>query len=299
MSDPRGFTETDEILPRAKIKVRRRKVSAVWIVPIVAAVVAGYVAYDRFREFGPKITISFKDASGLTAGQTEIKYRGVPLGEVTAIELSADQSHAEVKVRLKRSAAPIAREGSLFWIVRPEVGIGNITGLRTVLSGPEIQLLPGNGRPKEQFVGLDSAPPALDRKGLNIVLRSSHPGLLRSNAPVYYRGVEVGVVQSSQLSPNATSADIHVYIMQRYANLVRTDSVFWNASGLSVDAGLFRGLEIKVESLRSLQAGGIAISTPGNTHAARAKDGSVFPLHSEAKAEWLAWAPQIPIPAEK
>ncbi len=299
MSDMPKNAGAAEAMPRAKVRSSSWSFSVVWVVPVVAAIVAAYVAYDRSREFGPKITITFNDSSGVITGQTPIKYRGVPIGEVTAVELSKDLKYARVKARLQRSAAPIAREGSVFWIVRPEVGIGNITGLQTVLTGPEIQALPGSGEPKSEFVGLENAPPDLEGKGLKLILRTSHPGFLRHNSPVYYRGVEVGVVQDAQLSSNATSADIHVFITQRYAPLVRSGSVFWNVSGVDVSAGLFRGVEVKVESLRTLVAGGIAFATPNDPQARRAKEGAVFPLYAEPRKEWLGWAPQIPIPPEK
>ncbi len=109
----------------------------------------------------------------------------------------------------------------------------------------------------------------------------------------------MGAVEDSQLSANATTVDIHVFIKQRYAKLVRSGSKFWNVSGADVSAGLFRGVEIKVESLRSLVAGGIAFATPNDPKAKPAKDGMVFPLYGEPKKEWLEWAPQIPIPPEE
>jgi paraquat-inducible protein B len=299
MSDAPKNGKADHGLPRAEIKHRGWRFPVVWLVPLVVAIVAVYVAYDRSREFGPKITITFNDSSGVVTGQTPIKYRGVPVGEVTAVRLSKDLRHAEVRARLQRSAAPIARDGSIFWIVRPEVGLGNITGLQTVLTGPEIQVLPGSGVPKSEFVGLESPPQDFEGKGLRIVLRTSHLGFLKKNSPVYYRGMEVGVVQDTQLSNNATAVDVHAVIEQRYAPLVRSGSVFWDVSGVDVSGGLFRGLDIKVESLRTLVAGGVAFATPDDPQGARARDGAVFPLYAESKPEWLEWAPQISMPIQK
>lgn len=297
MSESLDTRATHGPLPLANAKAKGRRFPFVWIVPVVAAIIAGYVGYDRAREIGPMITVRFKDVSGLTVGQTEIKYRGVPVGRVTGITLSEDQNYAEVKARLRRSAAPIARDGSLFWIVRPEVGIGNVTGLQTVLSGPEIRLAPGNGEPRSDFAGLEDAPPGLERKGLSIRLQAGRPGFLRPNSPIYYRGVEVGVVRDIQLNANATAVDIQVFIERRYANLVRSDSVFWHVHGATVNAGLFSGLNIKIESLKSLAVGGVAFATPNNARDSRAKDGAVFRLYAEARQEWLAWAPPISIPS--
>ncbi len=299
MNDAQKNPEVAEEIPKAKVKGRRWNFSVVWVVPVVAAIVAGYLVFDRLREFGPKITIKFKDGSGLKIGQTPIKYRGVPVGEVTAMELSQDQQHVLVKARLRRSAASIAREGSVFWILRPEVGIGNITGLGTVITGPHIEVLPGTGESASEFAGLESSPVALERKGLRIVLRSGRLGSLKPGSPVYYRGIEVGAVQDSQLSANAAAVDIHVYIRQRYASLVRSGSKFWNVGGAEVSAGLFRGVEIKVESLRSLVAGGIAFATPSDPKARPAGDRTVFRLYDEPEKEWLEWTPQISIPPEK
>ena len=285
-------------IPVARRVATRWPFSIVWVVPAVAAVLAGYLFYDRVRELGPTITIRFKDASGLRPGQTPIRYRGVAIGAVTDVELSEDQQHAVVRARLQRSAAPVAREGTVFWIVRPEVGIGNISGLGTVVTGPQIEALPGAGKAKSAFVGLETPPVALERKGLRIVLLSGHLGSLKFNSPVYYRGVEVGAVQDSSLSADATTVKVHVVIKRRYASLVRKGSKFWNASGVDMRVGLFRGLEINMESLRSLMAGGIAFATPDDPNDEPAKDGAAFPLHDKPKGEWLGWTPKIALPPD-
>jgi paraquat-inducible protein B len=298
MNDPQTGPEDAEEPPRAKARETPWSFSAVWIVPVVAAIVAGYLVYDRVRDYGPGITIRFQDASGLKTGQTPVRYRGVQIGEVTALELSEDRQHVLVKARLRRSAESVAREGTIFWIVRPEVGIGNITGLGTVISGPHIELSPGAGKPKKEFLGLERPPVISERKGLGIVLLSSRLGSLKLGSPVYYRGIEVGAVQDSRLADDATMVLIRVIIHRRFAGLVRKGTKFWDVSGMDIRAGLFRGLEIDVESLRSLVAGGIAFATPDDTKDEPVKGGTAFPLHDKPKKEWLEWAPKIRIPPE-
>ena len=298
MNDMRSGREAVGNLPRAKVAGAGWRSLVVWVVPFVAAIVAGYLVFDRVRQFGPEITIRFRDGSGVKINQTPVKYRGVPIGQVTAVELSEDRQYVLVKARLQRSATSIAQQGSIFWIVRPELGIADITGLSTVLTGPEIQVVPGTGAAVKEFDGLERAPAALEENGLKIVLRAPRAGSLRRNSPVYYHGVEVGVVQSVDLSLNATTVDIHVLVRERYAGLVRSGSAFWNVSGVSVSGGLFRGVHLKMESMRSLAAGGIAFATP-NGNAARAKEGAVFALHEDPRKEWLAWSPRITIPPEK
>jgi paraquat-inducible protein B len=286
---------TGEELPKARVR-RRRFFNLAWLVPIVAAVIAGALMWDRLRERGPDIVISFSDGGGVRAGITPVKYRGVTIGEVSGVSLSEDRKRALVRVRLQRSAASIAREGTTFWIVRPQVGFGSVTGLGTVLTGPEIQALPGKGEERRtEFVGVDNAPVAQEAEGLSVVLRAERPRSIRPNTPVQYRGVDVGVVQKLELGPNSTSADIHVLIYKRYAGLVRQGSAFWNTSGINVKGGLLKGIEVDVESLRSIATGGIEFATPSEK-SPRVKPGTVFFLHDEPKNEWLSWLPRIPVP---
>ena len=290
---------TGEDLPKARVR-RARLFRLVWVVPVVTLGIAGWLIFQHLRSIGPEIAITFSDGAGLRVGQTPLKYRGVSIGEVSQVELSPDQKHVVVRARLVGSAATIAREGSTFWIVRPQVGWGNVTGLSTVLSGPEIQVLPGkaDGEAKREFKGQESAPVGLETSGMKLVLRAERPMSMRATSPVYYRGVEVGVVQNVDLAPNATSADVHILIFQRYAPLVREGSAFWNVSGLSLKGNILKGLEVDFESLRALVTGGVEFATPPNS--ARAKPGTVFFLHEQPKKEWLGWAPQVKIaPAEK
>jgi paraquat-inducible protein B len=268
----------------------------VWIVPVVAAIVAGYLTYDRLQEFGPTITIRFKDASGVRAGQTELRYRGVPVGQVERVELSDDEKYAVAKVRLRREASAVAREGSAFWIVRPEVRLGDISRLATIVSGPYIEVAPGAGKARTEFVGLASAPPGVERAGLKLILDTSQLGSIRPDSPVHYRGIEVGAVTRTDLSRDATAAHIHVVIFHRYERLVRIGSRFWRASGLDLNVSLLRGVEVNVESLKALVTGGIAFATPDDPTMPPAKEGTIFAIHDKPQKEWLEWRPRIPIP---
>src|SRR5262245_62003679 len=128
MSEPE-ISRVDDDLPQAQVRPRQWVLSVVWIVPVVAAIVAGWLVYDRYRQYGPDITIRFRDGSGVRPGQTPVLYRGVPVAEVTRVTLSEDQRSVEVRARVQRSASSIAREGSGFWIVRPEVGLEQVQGL--------------------------------------------------------------------------------------------------------------------------------------------------------------------------
>jgi len=285
---------TGEQIPRARIR-KRRLFRFVWVVPALALVVAAWLVWQHMRAIGPEIAIRFPDASGLRVGQTPVNYRGVQVGEVIGIDLTDDRRQAVVKVRLRKSAAPLATEGTQFWIVRPQIGLNQVTGLSTVLSGPEINLLPGKGESlQKEFAGLDGAPTAIGMPGLRLVLRAERPKGVRVNTPVNYRGVEVGMVHKIELAPNSASADIHILIHNRYASLVRAGSAFWNTSGIQATGGILKGIEIELESLRTLYTGAIEFATPSES-APRVKSGTVFFLHDKPKDEWLAWSAKIPL----
>jgi paraquat-inducible protein B len=285
-------------LPRAKTKSRPLRFSLIWVVPIVAALVAGYLIYHRVREFGHSVTVRFRDVEGLKPGQSSVQFRGAAIGEVVKIELSPDQQYAIVKIKLRRFASSVAREGSIFWIVRPQLGMGNLTGLGTIIAGPHIAVLPGNGKITAAFVGLENSPMVLDPNGLKVILLSSRGGSFRAGVPIYYRGIEVGAVQDTELSTNSIAVEIRCVIRHRYAELVRSGSKFWNVTGLDVRVGLFRGAEVNVESLKSLFIGGIAFATPDDPKSNPVQDGMIFRLYDQPDKEWLDWSPRITIPSD-
>jgi paraquat-inducible protein B len=280
--------------PKPRIKKRRWPVLLVWVVPVFAAIMAGFYGYDLLRERALQITVTFDDGSGLKAGQTKVMHLGVEIGQAAEIQLSPDQKHVLVRVHLQPSAVAFAKKGASFWVVRPEISTESISGLGTVLSGPFIDTTAGSGESQTEFTGLGK-PPATLEEGLRIVLKA--PGLehLQSGSPVYYRDVQVGVIDDAQLSGDATSVDVRAVIRKRYSALVKSNSQFWVVSAVDVKGGLFTGVQMKVESLRSLLSGGIAFATPDKNMGDQAQNGSEFVLHDDSKKEWLDWAPKIPI----
>ena len=288
---------TAEELPQARVR-HRRIFQMVWVVPLIAIAIAAWLTWQHFERIGPEISVQFTDASGLRPGQTPLLYRGVQVGEVSGVGLAEDRKNVMVRMRLRKEAESLATEGAQFWIVRPQLGWGSVTGLNTVLTGPEIHMVPGKAEAlKSEFVGRESAP--MDQvEGLRIVLRAVRPKSVRVNTPVYYRGVEVGAVQKLDLAPNSASADVHVLIFRRYAALVRDGTAFWNSGGASFVANLREGVRFEMDSFRSVVTGGIEFATPSEKMP-RAKQGAVFFLYDSPKQEWLAWTPKIGIPAEK
>jgi paraquat-inducible protein B len=291
-------TKKDEFeagdLPQAKIK-RQSRISMVWIVPLAAAIVGGWLVFKYVRQMGPVIRIQFSDGNDVEANQTTLRYRGVHVGDVLSVQLTKDAQHVEVQARLDKSAESLARDGSVFWIVRPEVGAGGLHGLETIVSGPYIQVQPGTGGEQKNFIGAEK-PPILEPSegGLEIILTTPALGSLTVGAPVYYRGIEAGSVQYIVLGKDSTAVNVHILIDTNFAPLVRTDSEFWNVGGISAHFGLFSGFSMSAESLKALVIGGIAFATPPPP-GILATNGGTFPLNEEVDKKWLEWSPAIVI----
>lgn len=243
-----------------------------------------------------EISLRFSTGSSITKG-TEIKYQGIKVGEVYGVELDEDMNGVTVSARLSPSAKGLAREGSQFWLVKPQLGLAGTRNLETLVTGTYITVRPGSGKARNNFVALDK-PPSLEKpkSGLNLVLTAPQRGSIKEGVPVLYRDVPVGEVFAYELSADATHTLIHINIKPRYANLVRKGSKFWNSSGVNVDVGLFKGANIRSKSIESLLEGGIAFATPENAaHEPAVTQGSQFVLHTKVDDRWLKWSPKIPL----
>lgn len=266
----------------------------VWIVPLVALLVGGWMVFRQFRQHGPEITIEFADGSGLEAGKTSLEHKGVSVGVVRAVELKEDLGSVLVRVRLEKNAAALAVEGTQFWIVHPEIGLSGVRGLDTLLTGPRLNVRPGRGAPAVHFRGLERSPPLENTaEGRAFLLQADRLGSLKPGAPVFFREVKVGTVETSRLANDSASVLIRIRIHTPYVDLVRANSVFWNAGGASIKVSLL-GAEVKSTSMESLFIGGVAFATPDKL-SPPAEDGAVFKLHNEADKDWFKWHAQIPI----
>jgi paraquat-inducible protein B len=243
---------------------RRRWISPVWLIPILTALVAGYLVWHELSQRGPTITISFRSADGLTAGQSQVRLREVAIGTVETIHLAPDRDRVVVTVRMTREAEGLLTEGARFWVVRPRLFAGTISGLGTVLSGSYIQLAPPppDRPPAREFVGLED-PPLLttDAAGTQFRLRSERLGSISVGSPIFFRDLDVGQVLGWDIADMAESVTLHVFIRAPYDGYVRQGSRFWNASGVSVKLGA-EGVQLQLESLRALLLGGVAFETP-------------------------------------
>jgi len=262
---------------------QRRRVSRIWLVPIVALLLGIWLVYWTWHNQGPEITIALDSAEGIEAGKTKIKTRSVEVGLVESVGLGEDLESVVVTARLEPEAASLLREDTQFWVVRVRVGLGGVSGLGTLLSGGYIQLEPGEGAPgRRHFEGLKNVPVTpVGTPGLKFSLVSEKAGGVNTGDPILYKGFQVGRVESADFDVETRQVRHRAFIDAPYDALVTSATRFWNASGLSFSATA-DGIELRTGSLQSMLLGGVAFGLPDGVEAGQpVKDGADFTLHPD------------------
>ena len=250
-----------QVIPQATVQPDNRT-SWLWIVPLAALLVAGWLGATAWSRRGLTVTVEFQNGYGLDPGD-DVRYHGSHVGRVRRVDVTDDLRSVRVELVLDSEAQTIARAGARFWIVRPQLGAGGVAGLETIVGPRYLAVLPGRGEPQRQFVGLEQAPivQSTDPGDLEIILYCPNRGGLNPGARVTYRQVAIGTIMSVGLTSDAGAVEARVHIPKAYAQLVRVNTAFWNVGGVEADIG-FRGVTIQMESLQSVITGGIAMATP-------------------------------------
>jgi paraquat-inducible protein B len=267
--------------PEAVVKMKKQ-FSIVWVVPLVALLIGGWLAFKAISEKGPTITITFKTAEGLEAGKTKIKYKDVEVGQVESIILGGDGSYVIVTAEMVHGAEGRLTENTRFWVERARIGAGGAAGLGTLFAGAYIGLDLGEpgGKPTLSFTGLE-IPPVVTTglPGHHFKLKAEKLGSLNVGSPIYYRQIKVGQVVAYKMVEDGAAVDFQIFVHAPYHEYVRKNTRFWNASGVdvSVDAS---GIQVNTESFMSIMIGGVAFDTPANLEpGAAAQEGATFQLY--------------------
>jgi len=249
---------------------------------------------------GVVLTVRMDESQGITENATELKYRGLKVGEVVSVQVAPDLNGVLAKVLLPPKFQGLARANSRIVMVWPQIQIKGVTNIQLppdVVQGPYLRIEPGDGAPCTDFAVSQTINESYhDMDGLHFILKARQVGKLTSGSPIYYRVVQVGQIEGSNLASNGAAVELNAVIGSEYAPLIRANTKFWNCSGISTQLSLMGGFQAKSESVASVLEGGVAFATPDNAQmGARASAGTSFDLADKSDDAWLKWQPTIPL----
>ncbi len=255
-------------------------ISAIWLLPFVALLIGVWLVVKGVVNAPIDVTIQFDDGTGIIAGKTVVLYEGITVGSVASMVL-LPEGGVEVVAELEKSSAYLLKEETKVWLVKPELSLAGVSGLDTIISGNYITLIPGEGKPKFKFNALNEKPP-LDYSypGLHISLETKNLASVQRGSPIYYRRIQVGMVDTFKLLDDAETIKIDLYINPEYAHLVKKNTKFWNASGVEVTGGI-GGFKINTQSLKSILVGGVSFSTDVKNESKAAVNGDTYELYAD------------------
>lgn len=291
-SNTETTTRAISTLPSARPYVRSR--SWLWLIPLSAIALVIAIVYQAWMERGTPILLTFSSGHGLKAGD-EVRYLGTVVGRVDKIELGASLKRVHTHVRLNPSAASLARDGSQFWIVRPQLGLSRISGLDTFIGANYIEVLPGadDAKPQNRFIGLANEPvvDTFEPGGVQITLQADDASSVVPGSPISYRDIRIGGIYEVELASDGSSVEFGGYVRPDYKHLIRGDAKFWKFDGLKVEVGI-GGVTVDVGPVETLLIPGVAMaipSPPGDV----VENGHRFLLADEAEENWLSWKPYL------
>ncbi|MEH6404339.1 MAG: MlaD family protein [Sneathiella sp.] len=281
------MTEKKKI--EAHTPIIRRGVSglmSIWIVPLIAVLIAGWLVIKTVNEKGTEISVLLQSAKGLETGKTSLKYKDVIIGIVERIEIPDDDQGVSVVVSVNQNAEKYLTETATFWVVAPAIGLEGVSGLDTLLSGAYLEIDPGAGGERERdFIGLERAPVITSTTaGRQYLLQSSRVGNVSRGTPVIYKGIRVGKILGRKLSEDRSQVELIAFVESPYDELVQEGTKFWDAGGINVTVST-DGIEVGAASLQALLSGSIEFKTPPGLKATWvAEEGYEFVLYGNRKS---------------
>lgn len=252
---------------QAKIE-KVRSLSPIWFLPFIAALLGGWVLYQNISHSNVEVKIHFENAESILVDKTKIRYKGVIVGAVKKIKLNA-AGGVDIIAEIESHATFMLRDETKFWLVSPKASLTAISGLDTLFSGSYINLQPGEGDQADEFHALNEQPISIPDNALLINLKSNTAGSITVGTPLFYKKIQVGEVAQIRLNSSGQYVDIKAFIETKYRHLIKSESKFWNISGLSANISR-AGVDFKLSSISSLIAGGITFSSPQKSPAVSA-----------------------------
>jgi paraquat-inducible protein B len=94
---------------------KKRELPLIWLLPLCALLITGWLIYKTVSEKGPEITINFPSADGLEIDKTKIKYLDVEIGKVTDISINKDMKTIDVTAEMHKESSSYLTNNSIYF----------------------------------------------------------------------------------------------------------------------------------------------------------------------------------------
>ena len=272
-------------LPKPELETNRTisLLTSIWIVPLVALAVSGWLVYQHFATLGSEIRIHFPTSGSLIAGESVIKFRDVTVGKVVKIQLQKGGDGITVTARMQKEVTPWLNDSARFWIVSPQVDYQGVRGLETLLHGAYIALdAPRKGAIRTEFEGLDH-PFKRDGEGIYVHLRTDRLGNVHAGGALYYHNLRAGSIEEISLGRDGRTTEITVFVSNKFTHLINTTTKIWHQDlvALSIDKGQ---IAFDLAPLTSVLLGSISFESDPDVDAPPPPQDHVFKLYSSYAA---------------
>lgn len=268
-------------IPKVKESKSLQFLTTIWLVPIIALIIALWLGYQYYSQIGALVKVHFKSNAGLVANQSPVKFRDVTVGMVERIELEEDGNGVILSVRMDKEMSKFLNHEAKFWIVYPNIDSAGISGLDTLISGSYLKF---HGKKisssQKEFKGLEK--PYIDNelKGKSYTLSSPESNDIVVGSNVYFRKMKIGRVESVEIDKNGQKVNFKLFVEEKYTTFINNKSMFYTRSNFAFDFSQGK-LNFNIAPLSQIVHGGISIYTPadsiGNSMISKTK---VFPLYA-------------------
>lgn len=259
-----------------------------------------------FLQKGKRYIISLDNANSVLKSNS-IYYKGIEAGKVVSKNYNDKTKRVDAEIFVFEKYAKYINESTKFYSISgfdvdfslEKVNI-KTQSLNTLVKGG-ISFISLDEKAKkvksfykfEFYKSLDEIlkEQRFNENGLRVVVLAKSKSSLKENSPIFYRQLQIGVVEKYKLSEDGTSVQLQLYIDEKFKHLVRENSIFYNATAFGMEISLL-GVKVTTETLETLLTGGISLVTP-TEYKEKAKPMMSFPLYDDVEEEWLKWNPKF------
>ena len=199
-------------------------------------------------------SLDFNDAK--IEEKTPILFKGIEIGKVTDIKLNEDV--LSTKAYVYEEYKYLLTKNSRFFVEEPSISFGGIKNLGNIIKGNYISLDYKDGEFNNKFFGVTKKDLKKSLNTIKIDLVTDNLNSINERSKIYYKNIEIGRVDSYDLSNDYKSVKISILIDEKYKDLVNDNSKFYDMSSKLVEIKSF-DLSVNYSGLESVLNGAVGL----------------------------------------